>query len=77
MELLLLPFPSQEDGSVVLWDLREPWAMHQQQPALRGLETPPRVPTFSTGGLCVCVCVCVCVLGGGGGCVFNIGDFPH
>ena len=46
-----LVFSGNEDGSVVLWDLREPVAMHTRPPGAtptsQGLI--PRSPTFSTG----------------------------
>ncbi len=40
-----LAFAGLSDGSVVLWDLREPAAMHRR----RGEDPVIRVPTFSTG----------------------------
>ena len=40
-------FAGGEDGSVVLWDLREPSAMHRS--LVEGVELLGRPPTFSTG----------------------------
>ena len=47
----------QEDGSVVVWDLREPVAMHTRPPGAthtsQGLI--PRFPTFNTGMRSLCI----------------------